>query len=89
MLGYWSYTSKHFLYICIFTAFALKTRYSKCEINIFYNIYKKIDHKINLPENHKSLSLFFFILFFLGWVQLDPCGWAGPSQRSRVTRRDQ
>jgi len=29
--------------------------------------------------------LLFFYLFFLGWVQLGPCGWAGPSSPVRVT----
>jgi hypothetical protein len=29
--------------------------------------------------------LFSIFLFFGGWAQLSPCGWAGPSRPSRVT----
>jgi hypothetical protein len=31
------------------------------------------------------LFFIFYFLFFGGWAQLSPCGWAGPSRPSRVT----
>ena len=44
------------MYIC---HFASKIEYSKHKIDFFYNI-KNSDLKINMPENHKSLSISFF-----------------------------
>ena len=44
----------------------------------FHNI-KITNHKLNTRENQR------YYLFFLGWVQLSPCGWAEPSRPSRVT----
>jgi len=41
----------------MFAVFALKTRYSKCEIDIFFYNKKNTDLKINMLENHQSLSL--------------------------------
>jgi hypothetical protein len=46
-----------YMYIC---HIASKTEYSKYEIDIFYSIKKNSDLKINMAENHKSLSLFIF-----------------------------
>jgi len=46
-----------YMYIC---HIASKTEYSKYEIDIFYSIKKNSDLKINMTENHKSLSLFIF-----------------------------
>ena len=48
------------LYVCIFVIFVLKTGYSKCEIYIFFINKKNTELKINMLENHQSLSLSFF-----------------------------
>jgi len=73
MLGYWTYAWKHFFFIYMYIChIASKIGYSKYEIDIFYSIKTNSDLKINMLENHKSLSLSFIF-------------WRKKNRSSRVT----
>jgi hypothetical protein len=67
MLGYWPYATHKktcFLDICIFVTVHRKPGILNTRlIYIFLQNKKNSDLKINIPENHKSLSLSF--IFFL------------------------
>ena len=70
------------MYICHIVS---KTGYSKYEIDIFLQHKKNSDLKINMPENHKSLSLSFF--FQERKKKLEPVGSAGSlAQASDLAR---
>ena len=52
-------------------------------------IYMSEKQKIFSCVLHTANTLTCFECFFLGWVRLDPCGWAEPSRPSRVTGPNQ
>jgi hypothetical protein len=73
MLGYWPYaTHKKIFFLFFRHIYICNISWKKLGILIpdlyFYNIKKITNHKLNTRENQR------YYLFFLGWVQLGPCG---------------
>jgi hypothetical protein len=61
MLGYWSYAWKHFIYIYVYLpSLRWKPGILNARLIYFFIIKTKYNLKINMLENHQSLSLSFF-----------------------------